>query len=322
MSEEKMEDVILDKMPGADTPEGVDEPSISLDFSEEPKAEVEPQPEPEPEPTPEPEPVEAEATEEVEAKAEPESEPEPEPTPEKKSPMIPKSRLDEALQKQRALQKQLDQLTQQQPVAATEPEKYDFEAKEIQYQDLLLDGETKKAADLRLEINTNMMKSVAWDLQQQTAQSIDQRINEDTELTALQQKAEQFAELYPELNENSDKLNQDYLDEVIEMRDAFIGRGFEPVVALEKSVNYVAKANNLGEIQTNSMANQKPQDEVAKKRAQVQKKLDVANSQPPEMSGESSASRGEKTINPATLTDEEFAALPETTLARLRVDLL
>ena len=174
MSEEKMEDVILDKMPGADTPEGVDEPSISLDFSEEPKAEVEPQPEPEPEPTPEPEPVEAEATEEVEAKAEPESEPEPEPTPEKKSPMIPKSRLDEALQKQRALQKQLDQLTQQQPVAATEPEKYDFEAKEIQYQDLLLDGETKKAADLRLEINTNMMKSVAWDLQQQTAQSIDQ----------------------------------------------------------------------------------------------------------------------------------------------------
>ena len=106
------------------------------------------------------------------------------------------------------------------------------------------------------------------------------------------------------------------------MRDAFIGRGFEPVVALEKSVNYVAKANNLGEIQTNSMANQKPQDEVAKKRAQVQKKLDVANSQPPEMSGESSASRGEKTINPATLTDEEFAALPESTLARLRGDLL
>jgi len=315
-TEEAVEESILAVMPGADAPEGVDEASMSLDFSEEPKAEVEP--EPEPEPTPEPEPVEAEATEEVEAKAEPE----PEPTPEKKSPMIPKARLDEALQKQRALQKQLEELTQAQPVVATEPEKYDFESKEIEYQDLLLDGETKKAADLRLEINTNMMKSVAWDLQQQTAQSIDKRINENTELTALQQKAEQFAEMYPELNENSDKLNQDYLDEVIELRDAFIGRGFEPVVALEKSVNYVAKSNNLGETQTNSMAGKKPVDEVAKKRAQVQQKLDAANAQPPEMAGESSASRGEKTVNLDTLTEEEFAALPESTLARLRGDLL
>ena len=76
-TEEAVEPTTLATMPGADNHPTDEKPAMSLDFSEEPKAEVEPQPEPEPEPTPEPEPVEAEATEEVEAKAEPESEPEP-----------------------------------------------------------------------------------------------------------------------------------------------------------------------------------------------------------------------------------------------------
>ena len=70
------------------------------------------------------------------------------------------------------------------------------------------------------------------------------------------------------------------------------------------------------------MGTQAPQDEVAKKRAEVSRKLDAAQAQPPEMAGESSASRGETNVNLATLTDEEFSALPESTLARLRGDIL
>ena len=128
--------------------------------------------------------------------------------------------------------------------------------------------------------------------------------------------------MYPELNENSTKLDQALLDEVIEMRDAYIGRGYEPVDALEKSVNYVAKFNGLGTEAPSTMGTQAPQDEVAKKRAEVSRKLDAAQAQPPEMAGESSASRGETNVNLATLTDEEFSALPESTLARLRGDIL
>ena len=236
--------------------------------------------------------------------------------------MIPKARLDEALQKQKALQKQLQELTKQPPVVAEEPASYDFGEAEEKYQELLLDGESKKASELRLEINTNLMKSIAWDLQLQTNESIDQKISQTTELSLLQQKADELANMYPELNENSTKLDQALLDEVIEMRDAYIGRGYEPVDALEKSVNYVAKFNGLGTEVASTMGTQAPEDEVAKKRAEVSRKLDAAQSQPPEMAGESSASRGETNINIETLTDEEFAALPESTLARLRGDLL
>ena len=70
---------------------------------------------------------------------------------EPKKPMVPKSRLDEVLQKQKALQKQLDDLKATQKPAEEAPEEYDFGAKEVEYQNLLLDGEAEKAAALRAE---------------------------------------------------------------------------------------------------------------------------------------------------------------------------
>ena len=62
-------------------------------------------------------------------------------------------------------------------------------------------------------------------------------------------------------------------------------------------------------------------DEVSKKRAEVAKKLDAASKQPPELPGESSSSHGEKAVDISTLSEEEFNALPEATLKRLRGDI-
>jgi hypothetical protein len=328
MSEEKTEEVVLDKMPGADAPEGADEPSMSLDFSEA----LEPEAKAEPEPTPEPEPVEAEAIEEVEAKAEPEPEPEPEPqqmaqvdpAPEKKAPMIPKSRLDAALQKQKALQKQLDDLKRsQEEVTIDKPVEYDFAKKELEYQELLLDGEAEKAAALRQEMRAAEYSSLVYEIQQNINSKVDNQVHVTQEQQNLANEAVRIAEQYPALDQNSETFNQEATEEVIELRDAFIEKGYDAVISLNKAVNYVVKTHNIkpgvDEIQK---SHNKQVDEVSKKRAEVQKKLEAAEAQPPEMAGESSASRGEKTINPATLTDEEFAALPESTLARLRGDLL
>ena len=63
-------------------------------------------------------------------------------------------------------------------------------------------------------------------------------------------------------------------------------------------------------------------DEVAKKRAQVSKKLKAAEAQPPELPGESSSVHGEKGLDVSNMTEEEFDALPEATLRRLRGDIL
>ena len=62
-------------------------------------------------------------------------------------------------------------------------------------------------------------------------------------------------------------------------------------------------------------------DQVAKKRKEVSKKLKAAETQPPDMPGESSSAHGEKVVDISSMTDEEFNALPAATLKRLRGDI-
>jgi hypothetical protein len=60
---------------------------------------------------------------------------------------------------------------------------------------------------------------------------------------------------------------------------------------------------------------------VAQKRKQISAKLEVADAQPPELGGETTGARGEGIIDITKLSDDEFNALPESTLKRLRGDL-
>jgi len=145
-------------------------------------------------------------------------------------------------------------------------------------------------------------------------------------MNALQQAAAAMEDSYPVFDRNSEDFSEDYTNEVVELRDAFIVQGFEAVDALSKAVNFVVKDHDLDQAQESapSLAGQaqKNVDEIAKKRAQVKKKLKAADAQPPELPGESSSMHGEKSIDLSNMTEEEFAALPEATLKRLRGDIL
>ena len=73
---------------------------------------------------------------------------------EPKAPMVPKSRLDEVLAKNKEMQKKLQDIEKQDDVNETEAPQYDFVSKEKEYQDLVLEGQTDAAAQLRNEIRT------------------------------------------------------------------------------------------------------------------------------------------------------------------------
>jgi len=322
----------FDVMPGADRPEDDEAPALDLSFetseeepeeiaeenevvaedeteeTEEVAAETEPEPEPE---------TEAELDEEVE---EPEETPVVEQKPTKK-PMVPKARLDEVLAKQKALQKQLDEINAAAAKTDEAPESYDFDTKEVEYQNMVLDGETEKAVALRREIRQAERGQLEYEMRQE----MNQTVNQDRQMTALQQAAKAMEDAYPEFDHNSDTFNEEYTTEVVELRDAFILKGYEAVDALSKAVKYVVKDRDLDQPvdAAPSLAGKAGTvDEVAKKRAQVNKKLKAAEAQPPELPGESSAHHGEKGIDMDTMTEEEFAALPEATLKRLRGDIL
>ena len=103
----------------------------------------------------------------------------------------------------------------------------------------------------------------------------------------------------------------------------FIQRGYEAVDALSKAVKYVVKDYDLDQPQESAPSlagSAQKSDELAKKRALVSKKLQAAEAQPPELPGESSALHGEKALDVSAMTEEEFNALPEATLKRLRGD--
>ncbi len=342
---EQQEDVTFDVMPGADAPEPVQE-KLDLNFGlgEEPEEEEDAEEVEETEAAAEAEPEEEVAEEadedDEEESAEPDAEeeestaeapeevtPEPEPVEEtpKKAKMVPKSRLDEGLAKQKALQKQLDDMKAAQEVQENAPDDYDFAAKEVEYQTLVLDGESDKAAALRQEMRKAEKEQMAYEMRQEMTQTVAQ----SQQATALQTAAADLEANFPVFDQNSEVYNAEYTQEVIDLRDAFITQGFGAVDALSKAANFVIKSNDLAEttLDTESaLASTKAPtgnaDEVAKKRAQVSKKLKAAEAQPPELPGESSANRGEKTLDVASMTEEEFSALPEATLKRLRGDIL
>lgn len=327
-------DEIFDVMPGADKDTEVAE-GIDLNFGlgdepvEEPVAEAEEveeevvaeagEPEQEEEAPVEEEPV-AEETEEVVAEAE--AEPEPEPEPAKDNKMVPKSRLDEVLAKQKALQKQLDDMKKAQQPPADAPEAYDFAAKDREYMNLVLDGKEAEAVQLRQEIRTAEKTQFEFEM----SQKMQQTVSQNAQATALQAAANELEANFPVFDQNSADYNADYTQEVIDLRDAFIVQGFDAVDALSKAANFVIKDHGLAEEapqeSTLTQSAAPVQDEVAKKRAEVSKKLQAAKSQPPELPGESSAARGEKALDISTMTEDEFNALPDATIKRLRGDLL
>ena len=321
--EEAVEDKALefDVMPGADKVEEDDTPQLDLNFET---------PEEEPEDVADEEEVVAEDETEEPAAEKPEEtvsedeqsteeETKPELAEEKptKKPMVPKARLDEVLNKQKALQKQIDDMKAAQQPAPDAPEEFDFVAKEMDYQNHLLDGDAEKAASVRAEIRQAERVQIEYEMTQKMTDTV----SNNHQANALQQAAAALEADFPVFDQKSTAYDEALTTEVIELRDAFMVQGANPVAALSRAAKFVINENNLVDnSETGSTLG--ATDEMSKKRAEVNKKLKAADAQPPEMGGEGAATRGEKALDLTSMTEEEFDALPEATLKRLRGDIL
>ena len=347
------EELVFEGMPGADakTEEDVQPFQVDMNFEDEPKEEnVE---ETETEETTEEEPVAEETTEEVaeeqveepateeteseSEEAEPESvqgddeqpveaveegsnEPEVEEVEEPKAPMVPKSRLDEVLAKNKEMQKKLQDMEGKETPEAEKLPEYDFVTKEKEYQDLVLEGETEKAALLRNEIRTAEREQIMSEMQGKMGQTVQQ----DRELHELNQKATEIMEVFPIFDEKSKSYDEKLTNEVMELRDAFIYQGYGAADSLAKAteVTLLSKKPELlqgGDTETSDPAPKLSQAVQEKKaKATVKKKVEASQAQPPEMKGESA--KNKKVVDINTLSDDEFGALPEETLRRMRGD--
>ena len=239
-----------------------------------------------------------------------------EPVVEDKAPMVPKSRLDEVLAKQKALQKQLDESNAANKQVLENAPEYDFTTRELEYQNLVLDGEAEKAVELRNEIRNAEKEQFMFEVQSKMGETVQQ----SQENTALQAKALELQTSFPQLDENSDVYNAEVTQEVMDLRDAFMIQGFTGADALDKAAKYVVAPTSQAQ---QSVPSINPQTKVAqekRKTATVAKKLQAADSQPPTMSGEGAALKADKKIDLKVLSTDEFDALPAETLRRMRGD--
>ena len=285
------------------------EPEVQAEAEAEVEAEVEPE-------------AELEAEPEVETQVEAEAEVEPVEVEEKpkkpKAPMVPKSRLDEVLAKNKQMQKQIAEHDKQQADQQAQAPKYDFDVKEQEYQQLVLDGETKKATALRGEIRAAEREHLMFEVQQQTGQTVQR----DREAQELSTKAQEIEETFPILNENSEQFNRELAEEVRDLRDAFMVQGFTAADSLAKATEYTlaAKQPELLQPSEDNAKNVTKLAAVSRQKTGVKKKMEASKSQPPALKGESTSQRGDKAPDINVLSDEEFSALPEETLRRMRGD--
>jgi len=348
MAEDKKEDVVMDGMPGADpqTKEDVEHFQVDLNF-EEPETPEEPEEEEEVEETDEqdsedqsedevpaeteeetsdgegepeegePEDVEQVVDELLDKVEEPEKPKEPE-----KAPMVPKSRLDEVLAKNKKMQKRIEEIEQAEAQTQAEAPQYNFDAKEIEYQEAILDGDAAKASSIRQEIRTAEREQTMFEVQQQMGQSI-QLSQAEQELAA---KAQEIGDTFDILNENSENFDTTLAEEVRDLRDAFMTQGFTPADSLAKATEYTLAAKRpelLNGAEDSVQAETNKQNKAAVEKRQkttVKKKIEASKSQPPKLKGEGTAKRGDKVADINVLSDDEFGALPEETLRRMRGD--
>ena len=238
---------------------------------------------------------------------------------EPKSPMVPKSRLDEVLAKNKEMQKRLQDIEGEKTDAPEVPE-YDFVGKEKEYQELVLDGETEKAAVLRNEIRQAEKTQLMSEMQSQMGQTVQQ----DREQHELAKKASEIMEVFPIFDEKSKSFDEKLTQEVMELRDAFIYQGYGAADSLAKATEVTLLTKKPELLQTSDEPKADPAPTLTKavqekkQKATVQKKVEASQAQPPEMKGDSS--KNKKVVDINTLSDDEFGALPEETLRRMRGD--
>ena len=329
------EELVLDTMPGADpkTEEETKGFEVDMNFETEEQEETEVEEESEQEVEEEPTEESEEDSEEEEVETEPavaedtgeetvlaENEGGPqhsEKTVEEgidgtapKEPMIPKSRFDQVLEKQKALQKRLDEALAPKIEDVKEAPEFDFVAKEQQYQTLLLEGETEQATKVRAEIRDAERQQMMFEVQTKMGQTVTQ----NQEMVDLQTKATQLEAIYPELNQADPNFNQDKTNEVLELRDAYMVQGYTGADALQKSVDLLMGKRPVADTEEVQAAKKI----ITKKQvANNTKKLEAAEKQPPAMKGKNKV---DAKVDINNMSIDEFDALPAETLRRMRGD--
>lgn len=244
---------------------------------------------------------------------------------------IPKARYDEQVAKERLaretaerryaeLEAKMGQVSRSEDVAKLEES---VTAMEVQHAKLLLDGDHEAAAKVMRDIRLTERKIAL----QESSERMSQTAQQTREEIKMDMAIERLEASYAPLNPASEEYNQELVEEVLGWQSVYMERyRLSPSAALAKAADKVMAAQVAPPPASEPAKGLSAAQAAApgRKQDQVAKNLAAASAQPANTRGvgqdsDKAGLSGKIDVN--TLTQEDFAALPESMRAQLRGDL-
>ena len=238
------------------------------------------------------------------------------------------ARQAEELEALRAASKQGQQQQDQAEEQGAKVVEFDFEAKEGEYLDAVMEGDTDKAKSIRREINT----ALTTQIRQNSLAEARELVRAESQQQRVSEAAEAVISAYPLLDSTSKDADQDAIADVVDLRDTYIRRGKDPVQAMIDAANKVARMNgwkpadeNSGDGDDDSDGNntrQAPKNgsRTEDRRAQSVSRGAAAQRNQPDIRSGVGQRVKEGTLDVSKMSDDEFERLSETEKSRLRGD--
>ena len=245
-----------------------------------------------------------------------------EPARDEKGKFIPKARFDEVNERRKAAEKELaDRKAADEAAAKATENQYDFDAKEQEYIDLVLDGKKAEAATLRKEIRAAEQASYKATANQE-AQTV---TTQQTVKQQVEAVSDRYAGDYEQFNPESENYSEELVNtvEVLMAGYSATKRYASAAAALEAAILGALKQHDI------PLKNATPPAQAAAPTAAApartaQSRVEAIATQPPVIAkiGAPSGDHGLTTIDVRSLSDAEFAKLPDETRRRLRGDIV
>lgn len=252
----------------------------------------------------------------------------------KKGGIIPLDRHKDILERERSKRQQLEQQLEQynrnsqasQVDDSIKAKDAEIAKMDADYQKLMLDGETEKAAALMQQIRAAEREVYSMQAQAQ-AQEIEARAVERARYDIV---VERIESAYPELNPDSEEFNQDTLDEVIELHHSFVQSGKSLSDSLQRAVKYVmgaATGKQTTAVDVKPRVPAKDEDAAAKRKAEgAAKTAKAVSASAPSMgsAGLDSDKLGGSASNADVnaMSYKDFEGLSDAAKAKMRGDVL
>lgn len=202
---------------------------------------------------------------------------------------------------------------------------FDFEKKEEEYADAIMEGDKAKAQAIRKEIRAAERKEI----EETATTNAYTRIKTEQVKADLAAAAEAVIEDYPFLDSLSGKGNPKAIKDVAEWRDFYIGKGETPAAALMKAAKKIAPLYAPKQKAKEKDAEDDDADQAKGggskidelRRARIRRNAGAANAQPPKLDGGMGNRAASGKVNVAEMSDADFAKLPEKEKAKLRGDI-